>query len=233
MHNRVPGESEPRSAGALEELARDPSSRKRFLKLMGGGGGAASALSIFLAACGGSDNGAATGGVAGTSTAAGSTGMTGGDADIVNYALTLEYVEADFYEKVVASGLFSGAQLELIKTIGEHEQTHVATLEQTVGKLGGTPAQKPKTKFPLEDAESVLTLAATVENIGAAAYLGQADKIESDEILAAALSIHSVEARHASALNTLVGKNPTPDGAFAKGASMDEVLPKVKPFIVS
>jgi rubrerythrin len=234
MHNPVSGEPRPKGAGALEELARDPSSRKRFLKLMGGGAGAASALSVFLTACGSSNNEAATtGGAAGASTVAGSSGTTGGDVGIVNYALTLEYLEADFYEKVVASGLFSGAQLDLIKIIGEHEQQHVAALEQTVDQLGGTPAPKPKTKFPLDDAKSVLTLAATVENLGAAAYLGQADKIESDEILAAALSIHSVEARHASALNTLIGMNPTPDGAFAKGASMDEVLPKVKPFIVS
>jgi len=101
-----------------------------------------------------------------------------------------------------------------------------------VQKLGGTPAAKPKTKFPLKDANSVLQLAATVENLGAAAYLGQAGNIQSKEVLAAALSIHSVEARHASALNTLLGKDVQPDGAFAKPASMSEVLPKVKPFIV-
>lgn len=222
----------PKPAGALEELARDPSSRKRFLKLMGGGAGAASALSVFLAACGGSDSqSGSTTGAAGSSMGGTTTATTGGDVDIVNYALTLEYLEADFYMKVVSSGLFSGAQLDLIKAIGEHEQMHVEALEQTVSKLGGEPAPKPKTKFPLDSATSVLTLAATVENLGAAAYLGQADKIESDEVLAAALSIHSVEARHASALNTLLGKDPTPEGAFASGVSMDEVLAKVKPFI--
>jgi rubrerythrin len=223
------------SAGALEELARDPSSRRRFLKLMGGGAGAAGALSVFLAACGGSNSSSGTtgGAAAGTTMGTSTTSSMGGDVDIVNYALTLEYVEADFYKEVVSSGLFSGPQLDLIKAIGEHEQQHVQALEQTVGKLGGTPAPKPTTKFPLDDAKSVLTLAATVENLGAAAYLGQADKIQSPEILAAALSIHSVEARHASALNSLLGIDPSPDGAFASGASMDEVLPQVKPFIVS
>ena len=74
--------------------------------------------------------------------------------------------------------------------------------------------------------------AATVENLGAAAYLGQAGSIQNKEVLAAALSIHTVEARHASALNELLGEAVTPDGAFAKPASMDEVLTKVKPFIV-
>jgi hypothetical protein len=75
-------------------------------------------------------------------------------------------------------------------------------------------------------------LAATVENLGAAAHLGQAARIKSKEILAAALAIHSVEARHAAALNLLAGKPITPDGAFAKPAAMEEVLPQVKPFIV-
>ncbi len=62
---------------------------------------------------------------------------------------------------------------------------------------------------------TVLTTAAEVENLGAAAYLGQAAAIENPDILAAALSIHTVEARHAALLNTLIGEDPTPDGAFA------------------
>jgi UDP-N-acetylmuramyl pentapeptide synthase len=79
----------------------------------------------------------------------------------------------------------------------------------------------------------ILKTAASVENIGAAAYLGQAGRITSKEILAAALSIHTVEGRHAAVLNTLVGKSIVPDGAFAKPASMDEVLKSVQPFIAS
>ncbi len=216
--------------GALEELARDPGSRKEFLKKMGGGAAGASAFALFLSACGNSNRGSA-----GTTAATGTGAMAheSGDIAIVNYALTLEYVEADFYRKVIASGLFKGASLSLIKVIGAHEAAHVAALKSTVQKLGGTPAAKPKTTFPLDSAQSVLTLAATVENLGAAAYLGQAGRIKSKEILAAALSIHTVEARHASALNVLLGKSPTPDGAFSKPASMAEVLPQVKPFIVS
>ena len=175
MSHPAPEQIRPERTGALEELTRDPSSRKRFFKLMGGGVGATSALAFF------SPPAAATTSrparrrdrlvprMGGTTTA-----TTGGDVDIVNYALTLEYLEADFYEKVVASGLFKGAQLDLIKMIGEHEQKHVDALTATVEKLGGKPAAKPKTKFPLDSAKSVLELAATVENLGAAAYLGQA-----------------------------------------------------------
>ena len=75
-------------------------------------------------------------------------------------------------------------------------------------------------------------LAATVENLGAAAYLGQAPRIESPEVLSSALAIHSVEGRHAAALNTLLGKSITPDGAFAEAADVKTVLKSVEPFIV-
>lgn len=75
------------------------------------------------------------------------------------------------------------------------------------------------------------SLAGAAENLGAAAYLGQAGNIHSKEILAAALAIHTVEARHAATLNTLLKKSPTPDGAFAKPMPMAQVLAVVKPFI--
>jgi hypothetical protein len=117
--------------------------------------------------------------------------------------------------------------------IRDNEQQHVEALTGTVKQLGGKP-KRPKTNFDsvLSGGEQkVLETAATVENLGAAAYLGQAGRIKSKEILAAALAIHSVEGRHAAALNTVVGKTIVPDGAFAKPASMAEVLPKVKPFL--
>jgi rubrerythrin len=224
--SRSATEQQPGPEPAIQELAREPASRKRFLKLAGAG--AAGTLGAFIAACGSDDE---SGGTATTKTT--SPASAKGDLEIVNYALTLEYVEADFYRQVAGSGLFKGSQLDTIKRFGEHEQQHVEALTATVSKLGGSPAAKPKTKFPLTSAGAVLNLAATVENLGAAAYLGQAGRIKSKEILAAALSIHTVEARHAAALNVLLGKSATPDGAFAKPASMAQVLPKVKPFIVS
>jgi rubrerythrin len=219
------------SDNAVRELAADDASRKRFLKMVGTGG--AGAFALFLAACGSSDKKSSSSSGAAPATTASSGGSPAGDLKIVNYALTLEYLEADFYAKVAASGLFKGAQLDTIKQFGDQESQHVDALTATVKKLGGKPAAKPKTKFPLDSANSVLKLAATVENLGAAAYLGQAGSIHSKEVLAAALSIHTVEARHASALNTLLGKGVTPDGAFAKPASMAEVLPMVKPFIAA
>ena len=156
-----------------------------------------------------------------------------GDVGILNFALTLEYLETAFYEDVVKSGLFKGSDLATIRKFGEEEAEHVTALTGFVKQMGGKPAPKPKTEFPLKSAKSVLELAGTVENLGAAAYLGQAGNIESPEVLASALAIHSVEGRHAAALNTLLGLPITPDGAFAKPATATEVLKSVEPFIVS
>jgi hypothetical protein len=215
---------------ALRRLAEDPVSRRRFVAATGTG----SALSLFIAACGDDDESTTPSTTSTTSgdEMAGTEEFGMGDLGIVNYALTLEYLEAAFYADVAKSGLFKGKELALLKKFGANEQAHVAALEQTAKQLG-SPAPQPKTEFPLDDAKSVTTLAAQVENLGAAAYLGQAPRIESDEVLAAALSIHTVEARHAAVLNLLVGDPITPDGAFAIPKGPDEVLPAVQDFIVS
>ncbi|MHB1468822.1 MAG: ferritin-like domain-containing protein [Solirubrobacteraceae bacterium] len=232
------GHSPPQPAGIVERLVRDDADRKKFLKAVGGAG-AASFAAFVLAACGSSSKEKTASAAAGTtssssnSSSSSSSTSESGDLAIVNYALTLEYLETAFYTKVAASGLFSGATLSQLKTFGGQEAEHVAALKATVEKLGGKPVEEPKTKFPLESASKVASLAYTVENLGAAAYLGQAAKIQSPEVLAAALSIHTVEARHASTLGTLVKKSVTPDGAFAKPAAMPEVLKAVQPFIVS
>jgi rubrerythrin len=218
----------PQPAGIVERLVRDDVDRKRFLK-MAGGAGAASFSAFVLAACGSSTRTTST---ASTSASAATTAAANtGDLAILNYALTLEYLETGFYEKVIASGLFSGSAGALIKSFGAQEKTHVEALKGAVEKMGGTPAANPNGKFPVTSASQVAQLAYTVENLGAAAYLGQAGNIQSPEVLATALAIHSVEARHAASLGTLVKKPITPDGAFAKPADMSTVLAAVKPFL--
>ncbi len=218
-------------ANALSRVAKDPVSRRKFIALGGG-----SAAAVFLAACGSDDDSTMT-------TAANAAGAGGdatieekfgkGDAGILNYALTLEYLETAFYADVAKSGLFKGSDLATIRKFGSEEAEHVAALTAFVRKLGAKPAPKPKTEFPLKSAKSVLELAGSVENLGAAAYLDQAPRIKSPEVLAAALSIHSVEGRHAAALNTLLGESIAPDGAFAVPAGATEVLKSVETFIVS
>jgi hypothetical protein len=224
--------------GAVERLAHDDLERKKFLTMAGkkmGTGAAAAGLAAFIAACGSSSStssagtgGASTSASTGASTASGGSGT--GDLAIVNYALTLEYLESQFYAKVATSGLFHGKTLSLLKSFGAEEDQHVAALKKVATSVG-TPAMEPTGKFPLNSAASVAKLAATVENLGAAAYLGQAGNIQSKEILAVALAIHTIEARHAATLNTLIKKSPTPEGAFAKPMTMAQVMAVVKPFI--
>jgi rubrerythrin len=223
-------ESERQPAGIVERLVRDDVDRKRFLKMVGGTG-AASFSAFALAACGSSSKSSLSASAPAATASTGTTGSNSGDLAILNYALTLEYLETSFYEKVVAAGLFSGKVAGLIKTFGGQEKTHVEALKGAVEKLGGTPAANPNGKFPISSASQVAELAYTVENLGAAAYLGQAGNIQSPEILATALAIHTVEARHAATLGTLVKKSLTPDGAFAKPAEMSTVLAAIKPFL--
>src|SRR3954466_4760703 len=226
--------------GAMERLATDPSDRKRFLKAVGGTAGA-SAFALFLPACGSDDksSGSSTGSSTTSTQQAPAAAKTGtemfgaGDLGILGYALTLEYLETQFYADAAKSGKLKGNVLAVAKEFGEQEGEHVKALEATIKKLGGKLPAKPKAKFPLKDQKSILKLAATVENLGANAYLGQAGNIESKEVLAAALSIHTVEARHAAVLNTVTGQDITPDGAFSKPASAAEVLAAVKPFLVT
>jgi hypothetical protein len=233
MSNPATEEAGPPPAGAIEVLARDASERKKFLKMVGkgvGGAAAASSLAVFIAACGSSSSSSTTSSATTASTAS-TPSTTSGDIAIVNYALTLEYLETEFYKKVIKAGLFTGKVGDLVKAIGAQEQMHVNALKAAVKKLGGTAAAKPKGKFTVDNATNVAKLAATVENVGAAAYLGQAGNIQSLEILGAALAIHTVEARHAAILNQLTNQSITPDGAFAKPMSMTQVLAAVKPFI--
>jgi hypothetical protein len=240
-------ESARRELGAVEALARDDLERKKFLTMAGrriGAGAAATGLAAFIAACGssssssssqspassGSDPSSSSTAAAGSSTSSSSGMADPSDLAIVNYALTLEYLESQFYAKVAKSGLFHGKTLSVLKSFGAEEQEHVVALHKVASGLG-TPATEPMGKFPLHNASQVASLAGSVENLGAAAYLGQAGNIKSKEILAAALSIHTIEARHAATLNVLLKLSPTPQGAFAKPMSMAQVLAVVKPFI--
>jgi rubrerythrin len=235
---------EPATTGVVERLARDDLERKRFLKMAGkrmGAGAAATGLAAFIAACGSSSKSstastastakaAAPGTTSSSATSSAAAPASTGDLAIVNYALTLEYLESQFYAKVIASGLFKGSTLSTLKTFGADEDQHVAALKKVAMSLG-TPAAMPTGKFPIKSATQVAMLAATVENLGASAYLGQAPLIKSKEILAAALAIHTIEARHAATLNLLTKKTPTPTGAFAEPTTMQQVLAAVKPFI--
>lgn len=154
----------------------------------------------------------------------------GGDVEILNYALTLEYLEAEFYVKGVALGL-SGEVLTVAREIGANEQEHVEALSSTISGLGGTPAKKPTFAFPIKDQKSFLALAQTLEDTGVSAYNGAAPGIQSMEVLSAAGSIVQIEARHAARIRLINKKPPAPvafDEALEKAAVLKAVMPLIK-----
>ena len=154
----------------------------------------------------------------------------GGDVEILNFALTLEYLEAAFYDEALQKAGLSGEAKKLAQEIGAHEKEHVQALKATVKKLGGKPVAAPQVSFPLTNQASFLKLAETFEDTGVAAYNGAAPMISSTEVLAAAGSIVQVEARHAAAIRVLKGDSPT-KGAFDPTLSKQQVLKAVKPFV--
>jgi rubrerythrin len=131
-------------------------------------------------------------------------------SDVLNYALTLEYLEAEFYQK----GNQAGAALiptmpaqQALSTIGAHETAHVNFLKAAITASGGTPVGKPNFDFTaggtfadvFTNYQTFLAVAQTFEDTGVRAYKGQAaNLISNNDVLTAALNIHSVEARHAS-----------------------------------
>lgn len=127
--------------------------------------------------------------------------------DIANYALTLEYLEDEFYRTGLASaGLVPSTDMAVISQISKHETAHVALLQ---GALGSLAVTKPTFKYPTGTFTSYATFLATaqaLEDTGVAAYKGQAPSLINDKaILKVALQIHSVEARHASEVRRMLG----------------------------
>lgn len=137
-----------------------------------------------------------------------------GVVDVLNFALLLEHLEADFYQMALDSGVIpSGTPERVFMQIGKHERQHVDFLMKTINALGGMPIQKPGFDFtaggmfmPFTNYGQFLSLAQAFEDTGVRAYKGQAANLMSnDAVLTAALQIHSVEARHAARVRRLRG----------------------------
>lgn len=154
------------------------------------------------------------------------------DLDIVQFALTLEHFEDAAYRAANASGLLKGTAADLFKTFGDQEHQHAVALTSVVQKLGGTPvAEQAKYNLPqLQSQDQIVSLFATIEEVGASAYLGAAPLLKDKTLLAAASSIANIEARHAASLKAFMN-DPMPSPAFAKPLSYDEVIAAVSPFL--
>jgi len=157
--------------------------------------------------------------------------------DVLNYALSLEYFEATFYKTANGTeGLIPAKYQGLFGEIGQHESAHVALLSSV---LGPAAVKAPKFDFTaggkysdvFSNFQTFSTLSSTIEDTGVAAFKGQLGNLAGTTVLATALQIHSVEARHAGSVRVLVGK-PGSDGAFDKPMTKSEVLEAVKPFFV-
>jgi Ferritin-like domain len=155
----------------------------------------------------------------------------GGDADILNFALTLEYLEADFYTVKGKQVGLSGQAKAYASQFGAEESEHVSALIAAIKQLGGTPVKKPRFVFPGSSESSFLALASVLENTGVGAYNGAGPSLQSKQVLASAGSIVQIEARHAAAIDLLIGKSPTPDQGFDRPLTKAEVLAKAGPLI--
>jgi len=174
--------------------------------------------------------------------------VDGTDVDVLNYALSLEHLERSLYAAgleafdeaaFVESDALSSYDEETreavygyVGTLAEHETQHVSVLGQAVELLGGEPVEPAEYEFEFETVEEFLSLSALLENTGVAAYAGAAPFVESPDLLGVALSIHSVEARHAAVMNSVTGMSPFPD-AFDAATSQSDVMDAVSQFVVA
>ena len=135
--------------------------------------------------------------------------------EVLNYALTLEYLEYEFYKKGIEQAPIPNATARgALTTLRNHEQAHVNLLRDTIISLGGTPVMFTSSSFDFtakgtfptvfSDYGVFLAVAQTFEDTGVRAYKGQAaNLLSNDLLLRTALRIHSVEARHASHLREM------------------------------
>lgn len=203
--------------GAIRETADkvDGATRAAFLRKAGVGAGAVigggSLMGLLPSLAGASRTRAA---------------VTKGDVAILNYALTLEYLEAAFYTEAVAKGRFSGKVGQFAKIVKAHEVAHVAFLKNA---LGAAAVKTPMFDFKgtTTDQAKFTATAQVLEDTGVAAYLGQVGNIKSKAILGAAGSILPIEARHAGWIRDINGVSGAP-AAFESPKSMSQILAAVK-----
>ena len=176
--------------GALRESAARLPTRARFLRL--GGAAALGGLALGL-----------TPGVAGA-------GERDSDVAILNFALSLEYLQAAFYTEAQRVGALSGALADQARVVGSHERAHVRAFRAVLGR---SAIKRPAFNFhgATDTPKSFRATAVAFEDLAVAAYKEQLPKIKSDTYLATAVSIHSVEARHASWIRRLAGIVPAPN----------------------
>jgi hypothetical protein len=142
------------------------------------------------------------------------------DEKIFDFALLLEYLQAGFYSEAVQHGALRGEVRQFAEVVAEHERAHVAYLQKAIGSKA---RKRPTFQFrdATRDERKFLDAAVLLENIGVAAYNGQAAKL-TKPALSAAVQIVSVEGRHAAWISDIAGRSPAPRAADP-GETADEV----------
>ncbi len=161
------------------------------------------------------------------------------DLDIFNFALLLEYLEADFYSRIVAAHNARPYLRDRVPFVANKlmsdENTHVAAILDRIVKAGGTPVAKPLFQFPANvfvSQTGFLTLSTALEETGVGAYLGAAPLIKGREYLQFAASIYGVEARHTGMIRLLSGRTFAPEAKEAPFTAMQVVM-RAAPYIVT
>jgi hypothetical protein len=159
------------------------------------------------------------------------------DIAVLNYALTLERLEADFY--ITGLQRFGAADFatfgfstlfDRLRDIRDHEVVHVNTLTSVIKSLGGIPVTGGSFTFPYSDARSFLRTGQVLENTGVTAYDGAVALLRTPQLQTAGATIATVEARHASFLNFVNGDNPFPS-ATDTPKSPGEIIAAIQPFV--
>jgi hypothetical protein len=201
-------------AEALDGLEQEGTTRGTWLRRAGLFAGAGAAASVLTPAIAGARD----------------SGSKKNDVKILNYALTLEYLESAFYERALEGGHLHGSALQFARVVAGHERVHVETLQ---GVLGSKAVKKGKYDFKgtTHHTDTFLKTSKVLEDTGVAAYQGQAPLIHQNAVLEPAGAILAVEARHASWVRDLLGAGktvlPAPE-AFSTPMSMSQVLKAVK-----
>jgi len=185
--------------GALQETAeRAGVTRGDALRRAVLGGGALMGASALLAGVPSSAFGSTK-----------SSARVSSDVDILNFALTLEYLEAAFYAQAVSAGKLTGEAKKFAAQVAKDEASHVAFLK---GALGSKAVAKPMFDFKGTTGKqgTFLKTAMVLEDTGVSAYAGAAPLITNKKTLSAALSVHSVEARHAAWVRDIIGSGNAP-----------------------
>ena len=190
--------------GALEE-ARDGLSRAGFLGT--------------LAATG-------TGALLALADDAGAAPLRRSDVEVLNYALSLEYLQAAFYTEAERSKALSKRAAEAARVVGAVERAHVKAFRSLLGRKA---IARPRFDFQgvTEDSGDFIKTAVAFEDLAVAAYKGQAAKLKSGAVLASAIGIHTVEARHAAWMRYLTGVQPAAS-AFDEPQTRAEINQVVK-----